>query len=88
MTSHIPHAAIFPAAWHSHGDDWLFIVADKLCARMERDGARWLCHALDEHGDGWFLGQCLSLADGKAHLFLRYALQSSANCIADGEPPM
>ena len=71
MTSRTTTANLHPAQWHRNGDDWHLLGAGRTYARIDRDGRRWLCYALDEGENDHFLGQSRSLASGKAHLFLQ-----------------
>ncbi len=81
-------ATIRPAIWHRKGDAWHLIAADRSQARIDRDGRRWLCYGLDDGENEHFIGQCRSLASGKAHLLLRYVLPSSVNRVAEGGAPL
>ncbi len=76
------------AIWHRQGDDWHLSGAGRTYARIDRDGGRWLCYALDEGANDTFLGQSRSLASGKAHLFLHYAPRSPSNACAEVVAPM
>lgn len=87
MTSFNVPATIRPATWHRKGDVWHLIAADKSYARIDRDGRRLLCYVLDDGENDHFIGQCRSLASGKAHLLLRYVPPSSVNRVTEGRPP-
>ena len=88
MTTRTDAAAIRPATWHRKGDDWHLISAGRTHARIERDGRRWLCYALDEGENDEFLGQSRSLASGKAHLSLHYAPRLPSNAFPEEAAPM
>jgi hypothetical protein len=85
MASCNAQATISPATWHRKGDVWHLIAAEKSYARIDRDGRRLLCYVLDDGENDHFIGQCRSLASGKAHLVRRYAFPSSVNRIAEKE---
>ena len=88
MTIRNATAELRPAKWHHKGDDWHLIGAGRTYARIDRDGRRWLCYALDEVENDYFLGQSRSLASGKAHLLLRHPLPSSVNRVAEEDAPL
>ena len=88
MTSRIASAEFDPAQWQHKGDNWLLIRAGRTYARIDRDGRRWLCYALDEGENDTFLGQSRSLASGKAHLSLHYAPRLPSKAFAEELAPM
>ncbi|MBX9683022.1 MAG: hypothetical protein K2X41_04460 [Hyphomicrobium sp.] len=88
MTASTSTTAIRPASWHRRGHDWHLIGAGHIYARIDRDGRRWLCYAIDDSGDDTFLGQARSLANGKAHLSLRFAPRLPSDVIANEVAPM
>jgi hypothetical protein len=88
MTTRIAPAESRPATWQHMGNDWHLMGAGRTFARIDRDGRRWLCYALDEGGNDYFLGQSRSLASGKAHLFLNYAPRLPSRVIAEEAAPM
>jgi hypothetical protein len=88
MTTRIASAEFRPATWHHKGDDWHLISAGRTYARIDRDGRRWLCYALDEGGNDTFLGQSRSLASGKAHLSQCYAPRLPCDVFAEEAAPM
>ncbi len=47
MTTRTTTAEAQPPKWHSKGDAWHLIGAGRTYARIDRDGRRWLCYALD-----------------------------------------
>ena len=61
--------------WHRSNGTWCLTCAGRPVARIERDGQRGLCFAIDAAGDDWFLGQSDGLASGKAALVRRCARQ-------------
>jgi hypothetical protein len=88
MTSRIASAQSRPATWQHKGDDWHLIGAGRTYARIDRDGRRWLCYALDEGENVHFLGQSRSLASGKAHLSLHHAPRLPSKAFAEELAPM
>ncbi len=88
MTTRTTTAEAQPAKWHSKGNAWHLIGADHTYARIDRDGRRWLCYALDEGENDTFLGQSRSLASGKAYLSLNYAPQQPSKAFAEELAPM
>ncbi len=88
MTSRTTNANLHPAQWHRKGDDWHLLGASRTYARIDRDGRRWLCYALDEGENDHFLGQSRSLASGKAHIFLHYAPRLPSKAFAEEAAPM
>ena len=88
MTSRNAPATLRPATWHRKGDCWHLYAADKSYARIDRDGRRLLCYVLDDGENDHFIGQCRSLASGKAHLLLRYVLPSSVNRVTECGAPL
>ena len=88
MTTRIASAEFNLARWHRQGDDWHLSGAGRTYARIDRDGGRWLCYALDEGENDTFLGQSRSLASGKAHLFQHYAPRLPSNAFLEEAAPM
>ena len=88
MTTRTTTAEAQPTKWHNKGDAWHLIGAGRSYARIDRDGRRWLCYALDEGENDHFLGQSRSLASGKAHLFLHYAPRLPSKAFAEEAAPM
>ena len=88
MTTRIASAELRPAKWQHKGNDWHLIRAGRTYARIDRDGRRWLCYALDEGENDHFLGQSRSLASGKAHLSQCYAPRLPLQASAEEAAPM
>ena len=88
MTTRNASTEFNTAQWHRNGDEWHLIGASRTYARIDRDGRRWLCYALDEGENDHFLGQSRSLASGKAHLFLHYAPRVQSKAFAEAHAPM
>lgn len=88
MTTCTSTAKFRRATWMHKGDDWHLIGAGRTYARIDRDGRRWLCYALDEGENDYFLGQSRSLASGKAHLFQHYAPRLPSKDFAEELAPM
>ena len=88
MTTRTTIPEFRPAQWQRNGDDWHLIDAGRTYARIDRDGRRWLCYALDEGENDHFLGQSRSLASGKAHLFQHYAPRLPSNAFLEEAAPM
>lgn len=88
MTTRTPTAEFIQAKWQHKGGDWHLISAGRTYARIDRDDRRWLCYALDEGENDYFLGQSRSLASGKVHLFLHYAPRLPSRDIAEEVAPM
>jgi hypothetical protein len=88
MTTRIASAESRHATWQHIGEDWHLIGAGRTYARIDRDGRRWLCYALDEGENDYFLGQSRSLASGKAHLSQCYAPLLPSDVFAEEAAPM
>lgn len=88
MTTRTAGTEFHTAQWHRNGDEWHLIGASRTYARIDRDGRRWLCYALDEGENDTFLGQSRSLASGKAHLFQNYAPRLPSNPFLEEAAPM
>ena len=88
MTPRTTIAEVHRAKWFRIGDAWHLLGAGRTFARIDRDGRRWLCYALDEGENDTFLGQSRSLASGKAHLSLHYAPRLLSKAFADEVAPM
>lgn len=88
MTTRSITATSQPATWQRKGIDWHLIAAGKTYARVDRDGRRWLCYAIDDGENEHFLGQSRSLASGKAHLSLHFAPRLPSQVYADDVAPL
>ncbi len=88
MTIRTTSANFHLAQWRRNGEVWHLLGAGRTYARIDRDGRRWLCYALDEGENDHFLGQSRSLASGKAHLFLHYAPRLPSNALLEEAAPM